>query len=849
MANTNVKGITVEFSGDTTKLDKALRQVRQSTKGVDAELKKVNNALKFNPKNVDLLKQKQDLLKQKIEKTTTSLKDLKDMQNQLDADKVDKNSEEYRELQREIIATESKLKHFQTELAKVNAKTTSLYKLGDAFEAAGKKIEGAGRSLAPVSRAAGAITGALGAVTYKAGQTADELNTLSKQTGISTHDLQLYAAASDLTDVSVEALAKTHQKLKKNMLGAQDGTNEQAQYFEQLGINITNADGSLRDANDVFDETIAALGKMENETERDAIAMAIFGKSANELNPIIEDGGATYEKVAKIMAEHGLEPVSQEELDKANEFNDQIDTIKLVFSQAVQIIGTKIAGTLLPLMKKVTNAASKFAGVIAKLNGAKLAKFGGFTAALTALSPVLIGIGKLMQMFGGKMKAVAETVAKVAVKFPKLGRALGLLTNPIGLIVAALAGLGLAIGKSGKSADELVKAFDEMVKKASKKIGELIPKVVEILKSIGAAIVKNAPIVIQGLMTLLEAIVKEIPVYAPKLLQAAINLIGKIVEAVPVVLPKLLKAVGDMIGALVKALPGLSKALKDAAVAIAKTVWENIKKVFAKVKEWFKGKFSAAISGIKQGFTGVYDFFKARWDTIKGVFGKVKEWFKGKFEGAISGIKAGFTGIYDFFHGKWESIKNVFAGKNGTKVKDWFKNKFSGAWSAIKGVFSGWGEWWGGLWTKIKNKFKDIGTNISTAISNGVKTGINNLMSSLESKLNHVVVTVNKIIKFINDHSPLNIGYLGAVTLPRLAKGGVLTGAQMVIAGEAGPEAIIPLDKLFAQMDKMTNKIAGTGGGITVNVYGAEGQSVRSLAEEVRKVLIETEKRRTLAWQ
>ena len=793
MANTNVRGITVVFDGDTTKLDAALRKVRDSAKGIDAELKKVNNALKFNPKNVELLKQKQELLKQKVEATTTSLKDLRDMQKQLDAKGVDKNSEEYRALQREIITTESKLKHFKNELAKVNAQTTKLYRLGDAFEAAGKKIEGAGRKLAPVSKAAGAITGALGAITYKAGQAADDLNTLSKQTGISTKDLQMYAASADLVDVSVEAMAKSHQKLKKTMLGAQDGTNEQAQYFEQLGVNITNADGSLRDANDVFDDTIAALGKMENETERDAIAMALFGKSANELNPLIEDGGKTYEKVAKIMEEHGLEPVSQEELDRANEFNDQIDTIKLVFTQAVQIIGTKIAGTLLPMMKKVTDAASKFAGSIAKLNGKKLVKFGTLTAALSALSPVLVVSGKLLTAFGGKLKKVTEIVAKVALKFPALGKALGLLANPITLVVAALAGLGLAVAKSGKSADELVKVFDTMVKKAIAKIGELIPKVLEILKGIGTVIVQNAPVILNGIMTLLQAVLALIPKYAPMLLNAAVSLFTAIVNAIPVVLPKVLAGITSLIGSVIKQLPTLIPKLLKAAVSL----------------------FMAIVKAIPQIVTAL--------NKALPEIGKA---------------------MLEYFRGLWSDIKDVF--KN---VGEWFGNKFSGAWSEVKKKFDGWGDFWSGLWTRVKNKFKDIGTNISLSISNAIKSGINRMLSTLEEKLNHVVVTINRVIAFINK-TGLNIGYLSAVQLPRLAKGGVLNGAQMVVAGEAGPEAIIPLDRLFEQMDKMAAKIAGTtGGGITINVYGAEGQSVRSIAEEVRKVLIETEKRRTLAWQ
>ena len=111
-----VKGITIEFNGDTTKLGRAIDDVEKKTKSVDTELKEVNRALKFNPGNVELWSQKQQLLTQKVGETKQKLDLLKQAQDQMDADNVDKNSAEYRGLQREIIETESKLKHFEQEL-------------------------------------------------------------------------------------------------------------------------------------------------------------------------------------------------------------------------------------------------------------------------------------------------------------------------------------------------------------------------------------------------------------------------------------------------------------------------------------------------------------------------------------------------------------------------------------------------------------------------------------------------------------------------------------------------------------------------------------------------------------
>ncbi len=381
-----VKGITIEFRGETTKLDKAIKDVNKETAKLDAELKQVNNALRFNPKNTELMAQKQQILTQKVDATKDKLQALKAAQKEMAADgSVDKNSAEWRDLQREIITTESRLKHFEGELKKTTMQSKRLYRLGAAFKDVGGKIEAAGQKLRGLSTAAGLVVAGMGAVTYKAGAMADELNTLSKVTGISTEDLQMYAATADLVDVSVEDMARAHQRLKKSM-----ASDSSAKYFEQLGIETRNADGSLRDVNDVFDETIVALGKMENETERDALSMALMGKSATNLNPLIEDGGKTYEKVTKMMKKYGLNPISQEDLDKANEFNDAIDTIKFIFLQTVQIIGTKIAGYLVPMIEKVVQKVAEFAQKFSGVSGETLAKIGAIMTAVALLSPALI---------------------------------------------------------------------------------------------------------------------------------------------------------------------------------------------------------------------------------------------------------------------------------------------------------------------------------------------------------------------------------------------------------------------------------------------------------------------------
>lgn len=430
----NIKGITIAFRGDTTQLSSAINQMRGEAKALDKELGYINKSLKFDPKNVNLLKQRLAVLQESTSKSKDDIESLKKALAQMKAKGLDETNAEYRELQREIITAESKQRAFNKEIKKLKASTSVLGQASQKMADFGSAVTKAGESLRGISMVAGAVDVALAGLTVKAGQSADDLNTLSKVTGIGTDQLQKYKLSADLMDVSVESIAKSQQKLKKNMLGALDGTNEQAQYFEQLGINIQNTDGSLRNASDVFDDTIEALGKMENETERDAIAMALMGKSANELNPLIEDGGETYKKVADIMASNGLDIVDQETLDKANQFNDALDTIKLTGMATLSTVGTQLAGYLAPAMEKIAEVLGKVFGWISQLDPQVLAIIGIVAGVVAILAPLLITIGK-----------IATGISAIMGLMSTLGVSIGALSTTILPIVGIIAGV-IAVG-------------------------------------------------------------------------------------------------------------------------------------------------------------------------------------------------------------------------------------------------------------------------------------------------------------------------------------------------------------------------------------------------------------------
>lgn len=379
MAANRVKGITIEIGGDTTGLDKALKGTNSNIKNTQAQLKDVNRLLKFDPKNTELLAQKQKLLANGISETKNKLNTLKEAEKQVQEQiKQGKASQEqYDALKREIADATNELKSLQTQASKSRE---ALQSISDKSGQVAQKTKG-------MSAAAGGLIAGLGATAYKSAQAADEINTLAKQTGLSTAEIQKYQYAADLIDVDLETITKSHAKLTKNMATAAKGTGDAAAAFKSLGVSVTNADGSLRNNKEVFNETIDALGRVENETQRDAYAMAIFGKSAQDLNPLILGGSQALEQLGMDAENAGL-ILSQDTLDSANQFNDAIDTLKAKTGGSFAKIGAELATLLTPLLEKAAAALEKVVNWLTNLSPTAQIVILVILALVAAISPI-----------------------------------------------------------------------------------------------------------------------------------------------------------------------------------------------------------------------------------------------------------------------------------------------------------------------------------------------------------------------------------------------------------------------------------------------------------------------------
>ena len=373
-----IRGITIEIGGETSKLQDSLKNVNKQLKDTQSQLKDVDKLLKLDPKNVELLAQKQELLSRATEQTAEKLQKLRDAQKAMDDAGVDKMSDDYMKVEREIQECEQQQKKFTEEAKQTDVQ---IVKCASSMADVAEKAKKAADATKPLSTAAaGALTGMAG-LAVKAGQTADEFNTMAKQSGFSTDTLQKMAYAADLIDVDMETAVGAATKLKK-------GLDKNEKTLKSMGVATKDMSGNYRDIEDIFFETIEALSHIENETERDKVAMDLFGKSADELAGYIDDGAQAYKELAAEAQASG-KIISEEDLQRANEFNDALDELKATVGTDLMKAGASIGEALLPVLQQMAELITKVTSAFANLSPETQKVIMVVLALVAALSPVL----------------------------------------------------------------------------------------------------------------------------------------------------------------------------------------------------------------------------------------------------------------------------------------------------------------------------------------------------------------------------------------------------------------------------------------------------------------------------
>ena len=789
-----IRGITVEIGGDTTGLSKALKKSNTEIKSTKTQLKDVEKLLKLDPTNIDLLRQREKLLNDAVRETGDKLSTLKEAQRTMDANGVDRNSEQYMALQREIISTEQELGRLQTAARDSNAR---LSQVGAICDKVADKTDKLAQKTAKFSGAAAAGLGALVKAGYDAVTMSDDLNTKSKQSGFTTAEIQAFEYAADRIDVSTDVIIGAGRKLKTTM----KSTNKDTQAaFKQLGVETTNLDGTLRNSTDVFWDCVEALGNVEDETERDALAMQIFGKSADELAGLIDDGGAAFHECAKEAEDLGL-ILDQDTLDSLNAVNDEIDKIKAMFKAAWAKNGAKVVEKLTPAFEKLAAKIENLVEWFANLNSDSLYNFMKLLAGVAALSPVL----KFVSGFAKGIKGVTKAL-KVVLPVIKTVNAF-LLANPIILIIAAIAALIVIIVKFK---DQIIGAIEKVTKWLHEKLGK---DWTEVFGPVLGGILNKF---CSGFLKVWDAVSGAV--------KTAVGVISDIFNGNWAgVWETAKKGVTDACADMREGLQGVDSWMNDtftqdwrdkygdrlggwmnsASEKILGAWNDDILPALNGAVDWledtFSGDWEHAVDNIKELGGKVWDGIQSGWDTCKEKLNGALQWFDRTFveswRNTWSNIKSVGTGAFDGIKKAWDTVKDKFQA-----VKDWLSDTFTtdwnGIWNGISGTFS---TLWEGLGEMAKSPLnKIIG-----------------YLNSLIGKINNFIDTINgmEILGW-----SANIGHIGEI--PLLAKGGTVVHGSAIV-GEAGAE-LLTVSGGRATVTPLGKGSAGAAGNNCITIYTQE---------------------------
>ena len=279
----------------------------------------------------------------------------------------------------------------------------------------------------------------------------------------------------------------------------------------------------------------------------------------------------------------------------------------------------------------------------------------------------------------------------------------------------------------------------------------------------------------------------------------------------------------------------------DNFVANVKQFFQNLRDglvaIFQNVGQWFTDRFTEAYNGVTGVFASIGQWFGARWQDIKNALALVATWFLTMFTNAYNNVTRVFAAIGSWFGARWTEIKTALAA-----VPQWFGTQFQNAWTNIKNAFANVTSFFSGLWDKIKGCFVDVGVKIGSAVGDAFKSAINSCLATIEGVVNKFIRMINGVIGIINEIPGVSLGSIGELSLPRLAKGGVLREGTAMVA-EAGPEllsmvngkaVVTPLTG-SARNRSLENTGSGKGGySQTINISSPKALSPYEVARQTR---------------
>ena len=679
-------GLKIGIEGER-EFKAGLKDINQQFKVLGSEMKLVESQFNKQDRSVSALTARNEVLTRQISEQKDKIKLLRNaLENS--AESFGENDQRTKQWTVQLNNAQAQLNNMEREL-KDNEK--AIDGVGDEFQSAEKKADGfgdevkeaakkaddandrfrklgdtlktIGRALAiglvAIGTAAIAAGTALVGMTVDAAAYADEMLTQSSITGMSVEKLQAYSYAADLVDVSLETMTGSMAKNIKSMSNASQGSAKFADAYNRLGVTVTNTDGTLRDSDTVYWEVIDALKGVSNETERDALAMQLFGKSAQDLNPLIAQGSEGIAALTEEAKRMGA-VLSADAIERLGQFDDSVQRLKQGSLAAKRVMGTvllpqlqTLADSGVSLLGQFTSGLVDAGGDFNKISQVIGDTVGGAVNALMQGLPQFIQVG--MQIVTSIGSALIDNMDIIVEGAKTICTSLlnGLIDALPSLAEGAL-DLVLALARGIlDNLPKLVEAAVTMIASLAKGIGdalpELIPAIVQAVILIVATLLENIDQVIEAGISILLGLIEGIINALPILIEAMPQLITAIVTCLINNLPQILSAGVRVIGALIQGIVGSIPQLSSNMPRVVSSVVNGITRAVASVVDVGKNIVSGLWQGIQSMGQWIQDkigsLFRSVINGAKSVLGihSPSTVFAGIGENMGLGLGVGFT--------------------------------------------------------------------------------------------------------------------------------------------------------------------------------------------------------------
>ena len=655
-------GGTVKLTGED-EYRKALKEISSNLKVLNSEMKAVTSEYDKNDKSVSNLVSQNEVLNKKIEEQENKVSILKDA--------LAKSKEETGENSETTKKWQTELNNAQAELNTLNRKVEDnadamkeavkgTEEEADAVEDFGKEADKSGdkalklgdiikanlisdaikAGLSALADGFKAIGSAMGECLTAGAAYADNILTLSAQTGLSTDTLEKYNAVAELTDVSLDTLTNSMAKNLKSMSDARDGSKAYAEAYKKLGVEITNADGSLRDSETVYWETIDALKGITDETERDAMAMEIFGKKAQDLNTIIEMGSEGVAEYTQMAVDMGA-VLGGEGLAALGALDDQMQ----IFSTTTDATKNILASAFAPA---ITGAMEGVNGLVASINGLVAAIVSGDGE----------GVASAMSSISEQITAMVENITAMLPEMLTIAQEL--ITTLLNVIVENLPTI-LGMG---------VQLLTSLLSGISSNLGTVMNTVMTVISTLLTTIVQNLPMIIamgiQMLTSLIQGIADCLPELIPVIIDAVLLIVETLLDNLDMLIDSGIKLILALADGLIDALPRLIDKIPVIIDKLVAAITNNLPKIIeagitltVKVAEGLVKAIPQLAAKVPEIITSLVNGFKNGWsnitsigtDLVKGIWNGISNatsWIIGKIksfgQSVLNGLKA-FFGI------------------------------------------------------------------------------------------------------------------------------------------------------------------------------------------------------------